>query len=166
MNHAISDNSLPQLEPDNDPELVKWARYGIAQLQRENDARDAYEQAERDYHHHNRTLDGQSCNRKWCGATPASTARNPGAASIGLRSMKAVASGTMPASAACASSWGLSSGQWMSLWRQHPAVSNRLRKLPTTARFASCQRLSARGRYPKRRMRPGMTALMTSSSSG
>jgi len=60
MNHAISDNSLPQLEPDNDPELVKWARYGIAQLQRENDARDAYEQAERDYFAHNRTLDGQS----------------------------------------------------------------------------------------------------------
>jgi len=60
MNHAISDHSLPPLEPDNDPELVKWARYGIAQLQRENAARDAYEQAERDYFAHNRTLDGQS----------------------------------------------------------------------------------------------------------
>lgn len=45
---------------DNDPELVKWARYGVAQLKQQNAARDAYEQAEREYYAHNRTLDGQS----------------------------------------------------------------------------------------------------------
>ncbi|HXE07101.1 MAG TPA: hypothetical protein VN612_04340 [Acidobacteriaceae bacterium] len=28
----ISDHSLAPLEPDNDPELVKWARYGVAQV--------------------------------------------------------------------------------------------------------------------------------------
>src|SRR6185312_16317106 len=57
----ISDHGDLDLIPfDNDPELVKWARYGIDQLKRENAARNAYEQAERDYHHHNRTLDGQA----------------------------------------------------------------------------------------------------------
>lgn len=59
--HRISDNGdLEPLPFDNDPELVKWARYGVAQLKAENAARDEYEAAERDYHHHNRTLDGQS----------------------------------------------------------------------------------------------------------
>jgi hypothetical protein len=57
---GIVDHSLPPLEPDNDPELVKWARYGLAQLQRDNAARNAYEQAERDYLIHNRNLDGQA----------------------------------------------------------------------------------------------------------
>ncbi len=56
----IADHSLPPLEPVNDAELVKWARYGIAQLKADNAARDAYEQAERDYFNHNRTLDGQA----------------------------------------------------------------------------------------------------------
>jgi hypothetical protein len=56
----IADHSLPPLEPDNDPELVKWARFGVNQLKRDNAARDAYEQANRDYLHHNRNLDGQS----------------------------------------------------------------------------------------------------------
>lgn len=56
----ISDHSLPPLDPDNDPELVKWARYGVDQLKRDNAARDAFEQAERDYHTHNPKLDGQS----------------------------------------------------------------------------------------------------------
>ena len=57
----ISDNGdLEPLPFDNDPELVKWARYGVAQLKSQNAAREAYEQAERDYHKHNRTLDGQS----------------------------------------------------------------------------------------------------------
>ncbi|HUX26641.1 MAG TPA: hypothetical protein VMV87_18730 [Burkholderiales bacterium] len=60
MNHAISDQSLPPLDFNPDLELVKWARYGIAQLKRENAARDAYEQAERDYFNHNRTPDGQA----------------------------------------------------------------------------------------------------------
>lgn len=56
----ISDHSLPPLEFAPDPELTKWARYGIDQLKRDNAARNAYEQAERDYHTHNPTLDGQS----------------------------------------------------------------------------------------------------------
>lgn len=57
----ISDNGdLEPLPFDNDPELVKWARYGVAQLKAQNAAREAYEQAERDYYTHNRTLDGQS----------------------------------------------------------------------------------------------------------
>lgn len=57
---TISDHSLPPLEPNNDPELVKWARYGVHQLKRDNAARDDYEQAERDYRKHNPNLDGQS----------------------------------------------------------------------------------------------------------
>jgi len=58
---SISDNGdLDPIPFENDPELVKWAQYGIDQLKRENAARNAYEQAERDYHKHNRTLDGQA----------------------------------------------------------------------------------------------------------
>lgn len=61
----ISDNGdLQPLPFDNDPEMVKWAEYGIAQLKAQikaqNAARAEYEQAERDYHFHNPTLDGQS----------------------------------------------------------------------------------------------------------
>lgn len=47
--HRISDNG--DLEPipfDNDPELVKWARYGVAQLKRENAERNAQDEAERE----------------------------------------------------------------------------------------------------------------------
>lgn len=57
----ISDNGdLEPLPFDNDPEMVKWARYGVDQLKAQNAARAEYEQAERDYHFHNRKLDGQS----------------------------------------------------------------------------------------------------------
>jgi len=56
----ISDHGdLDPIPFENDPELVKWARYGVEQLKRENALRDAYEAACR-IHHHNRTLDGQA----------------------------------------------------------------------------------------------------------
>lgn len=45
----ISDNGdLEPLPFDNDPELVKWARYGVDQLKRENAERNAQDEAERE----------------------------------------------------------------------------------------------------------------------
>jgi hypothetical protein len=43
-----------------DAELTRIAREGVEALKRQNAARAAYEQAEREYHTHNRNVDGQA----------------------------------------------------------------------------------------------------------
>jgi len=67
MNHAISDHSLAPLDFD----LTKAERERAAHMQAQlrfrliaenarNHARELYLAADRDSHHHNRTLDGQA----------------------------------------------------------------------------------------------------------
>ena len=64
---VISDHSLPPIEyviDDNERELIAFMqaqlRFRVVAENARNHAREMYLQAERDYHHHNRTLDGQA----------------------------------------------------------------------------------------------------------
>ena len=60
MNAPIIDHGRDDPLPfENDPLLVALARHGVEAI-RQRGAREAFEQAERDYLAHNRTLDGQS----------------------------------------------------------------------------------------------------------
>ncbi len=63
----ISDHSLPPIEyviDDNERELIAHMqaqlRFRLVAENARNHARDMYQQADRDYHAHNRTLDGQA----------------------------------------------------------------------------------------------------------
>ena len=67
MNCAISDRSLAPLdfdltkaERDLAAHMQAQLRFRLVAENARNHARELYLQAERDYHHHNRTLDGQS----------------------------------------------------------------------------------------------------------
>ena len=67
MNHAISDHSLPPLdfvltdaEREDAQHKLAEHRYRVDQMNAVNHARELYLAAERDYHHHNRTLDGKA----------------------------------------------------------------------------------------------------------